>query len=95
MTPARQGPALRIEGTCEGCAWLHAEERVSQTNLIVTYVYHCGEPSQIKVHPLGTKPRKIGRKPAMPSWCPEQSAARLALGRELVAAGEQKEGEER
>ena len=73
------GPRLTIAGSCDGCCHLRGEEKVSRPRLIVSYVYHCGQPTMLKVHPFGAKPRKIGRTPATPAWCPELSAARLAL----------------
>lgn len=86
---ARKGPALTLVASCEGCAHLRIEEKVSSPMLIVSYVYHCGEPTMLKVHPFGVKPKKIGRKPATPAWCPLLAAAKEQHARAVLA----KEGE--
>ena len=70
--PTQTGPRLRIEGSCEGCAW-HA--------VLVPGERRCTEPSaQRKIA------RSVGAK--APAWCPELPAARLALARSMVAAAD-------
>jgi hypothetical protein len=67
----RQGPALTITGTCEGCAFLDPEESWSRGKRAML----CVEPSL-----LGRGPRYIGGlRSATPAWCPLLPAARLAL----------------
>ena len=71
MATTQTGPRLTIAGTCEGCCW-HA--------VPVPGERRCTEPSaQRKIA------RSVGAK--APAWCPELSAARLALARSVVVEG--------
>jgi len=70
MTTTRQGPALTITGTCEGCCYLGRS--------IVARSCHSpllGEPCLL--------PR--AEDATIPAWCPLLPAARLALARRIVA----------
>lgn len=84
---ARQGPRLRVEGSCEGCAWLrHVERRYvgDEHTYRITICAHekaqrnnAGEP--MAMHDSG------GPNRVAPSGCPELPGARLALARGIVA----------
>lgn len=68
----RTGPLLRIEGSCEGCEHLSDDGGGAW----------CGAPGKQGNGWIGW------RSGPTPAWCPELSAARLALARGIVAEAE-------
>ena len=78
-TTTRQGPALRIEGSCDGCA--HLARITSDESARICNHEHTAQPH----HRLMTTGEPT------PAWCPLLPAARLALARGIVAEAERAE----
>lgn len=74
-TSTRKGPALAVVGSCSHCDHLRMLSRFPVSHVPTAPRQHCAHP-EIK----GRTPREIGgSQKATPDWCPEMSAARLAL----------------
>lgn len=82
-TGKRTGPLLRIEGSCEGCAWPRVEEAHPSARPS-THVTLCAHP----LRRWGGVISATGTHKVTPDWCPELRAARLALARSIVAEAE-------